>query len=101
MSNITKQELIDGFKKMRDGFNETLINLDAVEIPGRESEYGGWFNQAFEDVPAIDGLYDNSFAPRSYDELQIADFCDAMIEYLESLGNGKTESHLKIKVHNR
>ena len=40
MSNITKQELIDGFKKMRDGFNETLINLDAVEIPGRESEYG-------------------------------------------------------------
>ena len=96
----TKEALINGFKKMREGFLETLENMDAIETPGREVEYGGWFNQAMEDVEGLDGLYDNSFAKLSYDELDIASFCESMIKYLEG-AKGKSESHLKIKVHNR
>lgn len=84
-ANISKEALINGFKKMREGFIETVLNLDAVKVPERETEYAGWFNQAMEDKPGIDKLYDNSFAPRSYDELSIAEFCENMIDYLENI----------------
>lgn len=84
-ANISKEALINGFKKMREGFIETVLNLDAVKIPERDTEYAGWFNQAIEDKPEIGKLYDNSFAPHSYDELDIASFCEAMIGYLENI----------------
>lgn len=82
-ANISKEALINGFKKMREGFLDTLLHLNAATVPGRDGEYGGWFNQAIEDNPEIGKLFDESFAKYSYDELSIAEFCESMIEYLE------------------
>lgn len=102
MVRYTKEQVIKAFEDMRNAW--FVINDSYNDI---DDAYGvnDWFNDACGTVDADTGekigtLYQYCFSG-SFDEIPMIEFCRAMEDYLKGLGSSKSESKLKIKVHER
>lgn len=83
----TKEDLIRAFTNMKEAW---ACIADACHDSRFVDKYGveDWFNAASEYNPRLVDDYLNCFS-LSFDELQMRDFCDGMIAYLNTLQEAK------------
>lgn len=83
----TKEDLIRAFTNMKEAW---ACIADACHDSRFVDKYGveDWFNAASEYNPKLVDDYLNCFS-LSFDELQMRDFCDGMIAYLNTLQEAK------------
>jgi len=91
-SYTNKEKAIDALQRLSDAYEDVVnyisdedFNKIAYDMPLEIDDN--------DDYSSLMEIYDGSFAPRSFDELEITTFCEAMINGLKRLDNVNESRH--------